>query len=295
MAIPIFFVHKTNSSYLKYALKQTRKFNPNSPIYLLGDDENNEYSFVTHVNISEYSKSADEFKNVYRHKSASPYDYELFCFLRWFYIKEFIIKNNIESFVYLDSDVLVFSNLTDVLKPFKTLSIANEGVAMPAFTYFGNRKALIDFCEFMIMQYTDTHYMHRLELHWAEHKKRNWGGICDMVVFEFYFEEYPGNLGKLDTIVNDSVFDQYIRLSDGFKMDGDNKKFCWQNGKPYGFHLQLKKWIKFHGIHYQGHSKALMYKHYTGGGYYLYRLNEFITELRNKYQVRTSLKKMFRQ
>lgn len=41
MAIPIFFVCKTNSSYLKYALKQARKFNPDSFIYLLGDESNN--------------------------------------------------------------------------------------------------------------------------------------------------------------------------------------------------------------------------------------------------------------
>jgi hypothetical protein len=58
MAIPIFFVHKTNSSYLKYALKQARKFNPDSPIYLLGDESNNHYPFVIHVNIADYSASA---------------------------------------------------------------------------------------------------------------------------------------------------------------------------------------------------------------------------------------------
>ncbi len=95
MAIPIFFVHKSNSSYLKYALKQARKFNPDSPIYLLGDETNNKYPFVTHFNISDYSQSADEFRNVYRHLTSGTIDYELFTFLRWFYVRDFVVKNNI--------------------------------------------------------------------------------------------------------------------------------------------------------------------------------------------------------
>ncbi|MCG3164354.1 MAG: hypothetical protein POELPBGB_00108 [Bacteroidia bacterium] len=293
MAIPIFFVHKTNSSYLKYALKQARKYNPDSAIYLLGDDENNQYPFITHVAISDYSKSADEFKKVYRHMSATNIDYELVCFLRWFYIMDFAEKNGIESFIYLDSDVLVFSNLTDALKPFESLSIANEGLAMPAFTYFGNKTALVDFCSFMMQQYTKPHYLNRLESEWEIHKPKNWGGICDMVMFQFYFEEHPQNLGKLDEIINDSVFDQHIRTSDGFEMKDDHKKIAWKNGQPFGFHLQLKKWIRFHGIHYQGHSKALMYKHYKGGGFYIHRLKEYLQDLRDNYQIRTKIKNFF--
>ncbi len=294
MAIPIFFVHKTDSSYLKYALKQTWKFNPDSPIYLLGDESNNKYPFVTHLNISDYSASAEAFKKVYRHMSATNIDYELFCFLRWFYIRDFVVQNNIESFICLDSDVLVFSDLTEALNPFQHLSIANEGKAMPAFTYFGNSKAIFDFCEFTINQYTVPSYIKRLDLEWEAQKPRNWGGICDMVIFLFYFTEFPNNLGKLDAIINDSTFDRHIRGNDGFEMDGDHKKFIWKRKQPFGYHLQSKKWIRFHGIHYQGHSKTLMYKHYSGGGYYLQRLSEFIKELRDKYQLRTRIKKILK-
>lgn len=294
MAIPIFFVHKTNSSYLKYALKQARKFNPDSPIYLLGDNENNKYTFVTHAQISDYSKSADEFQKVYRHMSAAPYDFELFCFLRWFYIRDFVVKNNIDSFICLDSDTLIFSDLTQALIPFQHLSIANTGVAMPAFTYFGKKATIVDFCDFMIKQYTAPQYQKRLEEGWEYLKPQNWGGICDMVFFEYYFIDKPDNLGKLDVITNDSVFDRHIRGSDGFEVENENKIFKWKSGQPWGFHLKMKKWIRFHGIHYQGHSKKLMYKHYTGGDYYLSRLKELIRELRDTYQFRTKLKKIFR-
>lgn len=294
MAIPIFFVHKTNSSYLKYALKQARKFNPESPIYLLGDESNNKYPFVTHLNISDYSASADEFKRVYRHLSAAPFDYELFCFLRWFYIRDFIVKNNIESFIYLDSDVLVFSNLTQALEPFKHLSIANVDVAMPAFTYFGNSKVLIDFCEYMKNQYIIPEYSHRLDLEWEAQKPRNWGGVCDMLIFLYYFRDFPENLGKLDVIKNNSTFDVYIREGKGYEIEGDNKKIKWKNKQPYCFHIETKQWIRFHGFHYQGHSKALMYKHYSGGGYYLHRLSEYLKDMRDKFQLRTRLRKFIK-
>jgi len=294
MAIPIFFVHKTNSSYLKYALKQARKYNPDSPVYLLGDGENNKYPFVTHAQISDYSKSADEFQKVYRHMSATPYDFELFCFLRWFYIRDFVVRNNIDSFICLDSDTLIFSDLTQALKPFQHFSIANTGVGMPAFTYFGKQAAIIDFCDFMINQYTEPQYQKRLEEGWEYLKPQYWGGICDMVFFEYYFIDNPDNLGKLDAIVNDSVFDRHIRSSDGFEVEKDIKKFKWQNGQPYGFHLITKKWIRFHGLHYHSHSKKFMYRHYNAGGFYLSRLTEFLRELRDKYPVRTKFRKLLK-
>lgn len=294
MAIPIFLVHKTNSSYLKYALKQARKYNPDSAIYLLGDDENNQYPFVTHVIISDYLRSADAFKREYRHMSAAPYEFELFCFERWFIIKDFVVENNISQFIYIDSDVLVFSNLTKALKPFQHFSIANTGVAMPAFTYFGNQSAIINFCDFMLMQYTEDRYQKRLKEGWEYLKPRNWGGICDMVFFEYYFMDNPSNLGKLDLLINDSIFDEHIRSSNGFEMENDIKKFKWINQQPYGFHLLFKKWIKFHGIHYQGHSKKMMYKHYKGGGYYSDRLKELVQEFRDKYQIRSKVKSLLK-
>lgn len=139
MAIPIFIFHKTNSSHIKYALKQARKFNPDSEIYLMGDNTNDKYDFITHVNVANYSVTADEFVKDYIHLSAGKIEYELNCFLRWFYIRDFVVQNNIQSFICLDSDVLVFSNLTEAIEPFKNVSIANEGTGMPAFTYFGIR------------------------------------------------------------------------------------------------------------------------------------------------------------
>ena len=37
MNLPIIFVHKGDSFYLKYALESAKKFNPDSRIILLGD------------------------------------------------------------------------------------------------------------------------------------------------------------------------------------------------------------------------------------------------------------------
>src|SRR5579871_6221993 len=45
-AIPIVFIHQANSEHLKYSLAQAKKSNPDSTVFLLGDDSNNRYSCV---------------------------------------------------------------------------------------------------------------------------------------------------------------------------------------------------------------------------------------------------------
>lgn len=293
MSIPVFFVHKSNSPYLKYALKQARKYNPDSKIYLLGDDSNNCFDFVSHHKLSDYSKSADEFAKIYLHMSATDIEYELFCFLRWLYIKDFVIEHSINSFIYFDSDVLIFSDIEKALRPYAHFDIANTGDYMPAVTYFKDKSAIIDFCEFMAKQYTDAKYFEGLKSEWEAQKPRNWGGICDMVIFLYYFRDFPENKGKLDKVIDHSCFDGHIRVSNRFEVNNGMKMLFWKNNEPYGKRISDNKIVKFHCLHYHGESKALMYKHYNAGGYYWSRIVEYFNELRNRYQLRTRIRSIF--
>jgi hypothetical protein len=67
--IPIFFVHFGNPFYLKYTLKQASFFNPQTKVYLLGDESNNKYSFVNHINMGDYFEGATAFEKIYKHMS----------------------------------------------------------------------------------------------------------------------------------------------------------------------------------------------------------------------------------
>ena len=64
-------------------------------------------------------------------------------------------ENNLEKFIYLDSDVLVFENFENIRSLFDSFSIANTGktVGMPAFTFFGSQKSIENFCMYIHKRY----------------------------------------------------------------------------------------------------------------------------------------------
>lgn len=271
MSIPIIFFHYGNPKYLKYSLKQARYFNPDSAIYLLGDESNDRYPFVTHINANDFEGSTHEFAKMYKHLSPNGEKYELNCFLRWFYVKTFCEKNNIESFIYLDSDVLLFQDVSKLVPLFKDYKIANtcDTMGVPAFTYFKDHKSISDFCDFLIYAYTDKAMMAKLEDLYKTilSTPEILDAISDMTLFHLYFQEHPAETVKIDLINNEIAIDACINRQDGYEVENGMKKVYWQNNLPYCKHLESDTLIRFAAIHYQGYSKDLMRKHYKAGGY----------------------------
>jgi len=275
MAIPIIFFHSGNSKYLKYSLKQARTFNPDSPVYLLGDKSNNRYPFITHVLADKYEPAVKAFSKIYKHRSSNGEVYELNCFLRWFYIEAFCRENNIEAFIYLDSDVLLFQNVTEMVPVFKNAAIANTcaDMGMPAFTYFKNNTALSNFCNYLIRAYTEEKAIKELDKYYEPfaNSSEMMGGVCDMTLFHFYFRDHPHDTLKIDLINNELGVDVSINSSDGYEMENGIKKIYWQNNLPYCKRISDGKLIKFATLHYQGDAKKLMARHFKGKGYIITR------------------------
>ena len=90
--LPIIFLHNTNSDYLKYSLGQAKRSNPESAIYLIGNDSNDCYNFVEHHSFSNYFQGAIEFSKIYKHYNTTSYKYEVFCFQRWYILLEFLVS-----------------------------------------------------------------------------------------------------------------------------------------------------------------------------------------------------------
>lgn len=296
MALPILFFHYGNPKYLKYSLKQAKHFNPDSIIYLLGDKANNCYPFVHHVMMEKYDEQAKDFTKVYKHKSTNEKNYELNCFLRWFYIEAFCREHHIGPFIYLDSDVLLFKDVSTMEPFFTGCTIANTGdtCGVPAFTYFSGHKAIKDFCDYMMLSYTKPELWQQLEEFYkpyAEHPELE-GGISDMILFHFYFRDHPTETKKLDLINDELAVDENIRHANGYEMGSKIKKIYWQNGIPYCKHLALNKLIPFAAFHYQGDFKIFMMEHFTGGGYTIQRAWE-IFRMRFK-RTKKAVKKLFK-
>ena len=112
MGLPIIFLHVDDSFYLKYSLESAKKYNPDSRIILIGKNITNCPDFVEYHQMTDYDLEAAKFRKVYVHSSTNNENIERFCFERWFILSEFMKKNNISKVFTLDSDVLLFENVT---------------------------------------------------------------------------------------------------------------------------------------------------------------------------------------
>jgi len=260
--LPIVFVHQSNSDYLKYAFAQAHQSNPNSTIYLLGDASNTGYEFVEHHSMFDYFRRAAEFGKIYRHYSTNSFAYELINFQRWFVLREFLLAHNLPRCLYVDSDTMLYANVTEDAKKFEdfdfTLSQMTSGC-----TFFLNRvEGLTEFCEFLFNIYSrkDKYHYDKMAAHYTARRMNQLpGGVCDMTAFQLYNEDHFGSIGEASHIIGGSVYDPAITSpAPGFEMANGIKKITWQGSLPYGKHVRTGREIKFNSLQFQGRSKYLM-------------------------------------
>ncbi|EKE02038.1 MAG: hypothetical protein ACD_20C00434G0011 [uncultured bacterium] len=286
MAIPIIFIHKGDCDYLAYSLTQAKHFNPDSKIFLIGDKENSHYKFVNHINISDYFTNGKEFEKIYKHLSTLSRKFELFCIQRWFILKDFMSANNINKCVYIDSDVLLYSNITEEQKKFEQFDFALSGISGHT-CFINNIEGLTKFCDFVTCIYNDAsqlEYLEKFVLHLVKNELP--GGICDMILFSEYAKRNRDRIGENFQIIDASIFDHTINTSDGFEMKNKIKNICFKNNIPYCKHLETNKDIKFNSLHLQGEAKELMPIYHKGNKIaaemycFLYKFKNKVIKLR---------------
>lgn len=260
MAIPIVFIHSGNSEYLPLGIIQARISNPGQPIHLLGDSTTSHFKFIcTHHEMANYMGSANEFAGIYRHHSTNGYDYELFCLQRWFILLDFMRKHEFEKCLYLDSDVLYYSNTekeSDRFNEFQ-LSVLYKS---PHTNYVNGYDGLESFCDFISGAYTgpisETLLNAYLTEHYMEHGQV--GGISDMTFFLHYKRAHPERVADLSEVKDETTYDITFDTPNGFEMRGKHKFITWKLGVPYVRELATGKLIKFATLHFQGENKKVM-------------------------------------
>jgi len=257
MRIPIIIVHKGDSFYLEPVLRQIRRYNPDNSVYLISDESTNHYDFVSHVNIAGYYSLAEEFVKCYQHMSSNPYEYELFCFLRWFIILDFVKKNQLSHFLCLDSDVLLYCNVDDVFQKWLDSDMTICQPNGPQYTLF-NTKSLQQFCDYILSHYVTEEGKEQLK-EW--NRKIVFGGICDMTFIKYYAQLPAVRVVDTSKIYNDTCFDVNMQVSQGFEMQGRVKKIYWKDGLPYGKLQSSSELVRFNALHFQGGVKHVMNKY----------------------------------
>jgi hypothetical protein len=261
----VIFIHKGDHFYLNYSLNQVKITNPGNPIYLITDTITNRYSFVNYIDINTYFTEAKEFAKVYKHMSTNGFDNELFCFQRWYILKEFCEANQVNEFLYLDSDLLIYCNIDSVFRKWKEYDLTISKKLSPHCCYFPSVEKLRIFCSFIPKLYTDPNYKDRFLVKHQHHLDNNLpGGVCDMTAFNEYQKEPSVKAKDLSVIENNEVFDDNVNDADVFTMKNGIKKLELNNKFYYGTVVASGQKVKFNTLHFQGPAKVRIADYYSG-------------------------------
>ena len=273
MNLPIVFIHKGYSDYMEYSLRQAKYSNPDSEIVLLGDASNDRFDFITHVNMEDYFSLTAELTEKYHHYSTNPYDYELFCIQRWFVLKEYMKQMNIEKCFVCDSDVMIYSNISQALIPFQKAAIAliqNKDIYSLGISFL-DVNSVENFCNYILRCYSSEDNLKQFEKYYLDTvAEYTVGGVSDMYLIAKWIKDNTfDNIMNFMIMNNDTIFDNHIGTSlqgkdDSYKFRWGRKIITWQDNLPYCYSYKYKKNIGFHLLHFQGPAKYLMAKFYTG-------------------------------
>ena len=257
--IPEIFIHKGYQDYLSCTLGQASKENK---VYLISDTTPPIIG-VELENIFDYWGSCDEFVKNYKHLNTTPQEYEIFCYQRWFILRDFMLKKGLSIVFYCDSDVMLFTNVTSEWEKFNQfeMTLLHRTAAISSFITINS---IQNVCNLIMETYknkTSYNYRKIASHYYVRHDCGLGGGVCDMTFLEFF--HYcsdcgggPGKVGEMMYIINDSTYDHNINVSDqGFDFKNGMKDYKIRNGIPYVYNNRLKKDIKFNSLHFQGNAK----------------------------------------
>jgi len=275
MSLPIITLSLNNPDYLAYVLAQAKISNPQSDIILLGYESNDKYEFITHDKIDNYARSAFRFSHVYQHFHTNPLGFELWCFQRWFVVKDFMIANHIEKCLCIDSDIMLYANVTEEQKKFAKFGLTGSTdwcVSNPLLpnaslhcSFINDLKELESFCEFIFEIYTNSELLKTIQATWQECLQNNWySGVSDMLAFCKFAAKYPDRVGEMAEIIDGSRYDHNMNLSEDFEMNNGIKNIYFIDNVPFGKHIISGEEIKFNSLHFQGRAKKYIEDYLRG-------------------------------
>lgn len=282
MRRPIIIIHRGNPRYLRYALKQAKHFHDD--VILLGDKKNAVLgNIVEHHFLDDFStnEGITRFRHLYKHMSTNHYQFDKICFERWFQILQFIESNGIQSFFFIDSDILLYSNISIVLEKvtgeykaaYNIISQQYEEYLWKssAHTSFWKAEFLREFCSFVNDSYKNN--FNELEKKWDWHKEKNFiGGVSDMSLLYLFYLQNEKHIYNLLKPSDDNIcFDYNINGSLNYKQNEYQTKRSQLrtvikdvrilNDSVFCNNLLMSKDIQFANLHFQGIAKYLIYKY----------------------------------
>ncbi|MBJ7899160.1 MAG: hypothetical protein GC158_04355 [Cyanobacteria bacterium RI_101] len=278
---PVVFIHQGRSWYLPFALYQAQTYSPLSEVILLGDGQ--KLPGISCRFLRDYpSAEIEEFERRYVHLSSNSPQFERFCWLRWFYLLNYMEARGLDSVLYLDSDALLFGAVEDLSAHYGLENwpcaylLPDKGQDYPGWSASGHvsywtRAGLRDFCRYCLDSFQDPDSLRRYREKYQWHQDQALpGGVCDMTTLYFYAQDYPKRMLNLARRCQGVVIDNNMNFPDNYtekeyQMRGNLKAVQWRDGLPY-FRPQSsgEAPVLARVLHFQGGAKLNLSQYYQG-------------------------------
>lgn len=179
----IIFYQTGKSWYLPYTIHQAKYACPETEIILLG--ENTQFPGITNVSLHDFYDSTviQRFQKQYIHMNSNNKKFEFHCFLRWFFLLEYMRSRDIHSVLYFDCDVLLYSSIADIIAVY-SYRVSDCALLIPAQDHdsfldwavsghasYWTREGLEEFCNFLTESFIQEKYMKLYQAKWNWHRE----------------------------------------------------------------------------------------------------------------------------
>ena len=272
MEVPVVIVNKHLSDFpeLEYVIKTAKKYD--NRVVFIGDDpvDINWGAEICDINSRmNNSKDCSEFIENYVHMSTNNPQVELFCFLRWLVLRDWMKENTVDVVLHIDRDILYFANASAEYQRYSNFEFTLSGRTSAHCSFF-TFDGLNNFCNYFMNIYRnkDSFDFSRLssEFQVRQHYGLE-GGVCDMTLFEKYARfEKPYRIGEVSIVSgSNGYYDHVVSISEDFEMDEELgiKKINFNTPWPYGQNVRLNQSVRFSCLHFQGASKKYIREIYN--------------------------------
>jgi len=256
MADTIVYIHRGDGRFLTYAIAQAQVFGLN--IIIVAGDEAVRNSIAGSGLSCDFRPLADlwrraaDFERIYRHLSTNQFDFELFCYQRWFVMSELLTQEK-RALIYSDSDILIYDKFDQsfydsFMGPYRMFNTA-------WFNIFKDADCLELFLNYMSDAFRSQE---RIDSISAIYRHQGQPQVSDMYMWHSFAYNVANvcadiwNWGEavgLDSNIRDSRFHV---MSDGLK------DVTFRFGTPYCHILDQGGVTRFRTLHFQGYAKPLM-------------------------------------
>ena len=213
-ASAIVFIHEKRGWFLPYALQQAVQVEKHAPVVLMGDRKPSKDIHFHSIEAFKKDAAALRFEARYQHMSTHTRQFELFCWLRWFYLLAFMRRENLATVFYHDSDVMLQEDSAFLAGHYGSkldycacLRSSSKGHCSGGSSYW-TLSALEEFCEYAIWSFTDREPLERYRRQWEQfQQERRTGGVCDMTMFSYFRDDHAQKVANLAEVHAGCVFD----------------------------------------------------------------------------------------